>query len=403
MTTSEHLAATPRIANYPTVQDISANVLASLGEIAEGAGARELHREMPYAQVRALADLRVGALRVPVEYGGPGATIRQTMELLIAVSAADSNIAQAIRPHFGMVEGLISGDSEREARRWYPHVLNGDLFGLAHAEIGAAQAEIRTRYVPDGNGFRVTGEKYYSTGCLFADWLRISAVGEDGDTRWFIVPRDREGVSVLDDWDGSGQRLTASGTTRLTNVRVGADDLVERQAPTGERSHVLTFQQLYLAAIEVGITKNVLSDAEWFVHHRARTIVHAAAARPADDPYVRHAIGEIAARSYTAEAGVLRAAEALDRATTPGADHDTRVAAVIDVARAQFIAVESALRSAELLFDVGGGSITARTHNYDRHWRNARTVANHNPRAYKANVIADYLLNGTEPPTSGLF
>jgi alkylation response protein AidB-like acyl-CoA dehydrogenase len=52
---------------------------------------------------------------------------------------------------------------------------------------------------------------------------------------------------------------------------------------------------------------------------------------------------------------------------------------------------------------VGGGSAIAQRHNLDRHWRNARTVANHNPRSWKAAVVGAYHLTGAEPPASGLF
>jgi alkylation response protein AidB-like acyl-CoA dehydrogenase len=77
--------------------------------------------------------------------------------------------------------------------------------------------------------------------------------------------------------------------------------------------------------------------------------------------------------------------------------------AAIAVAQAQFVAVESALRAAELLFGVGGGSATDRAHGFDRHWRDARTVANLNPRAWKAATVGAYHLTRAEPPTSGLF
>ena len=73
------------------------------------------------------------------------------------------------------------------------------------------------------------------------------------------------------------------------------------------------------------------------------------------------------------------------------------------VAQAGVVAIESALRASELLFDVGGGSITNRDLGFDRHWRNARTAANHNPRQWKAAVAGAYHLTGEEPPTSGLF
>lgn len=34
----------------------------------------------------------------------------------------------------------------------------------------------------------------------------------------------------------------------------------------------------------------------------------------------------------------------------------------------------------------------------DRHWRNARTVSSHNPAIYKARIVGDWHINGTEPP-----
>jgi hypothetical protein len=39
----------------------------------------------------------------------------------------------------------------------------------------------------------------------------------------------------------------------------------------------------------------------------------------------------------------------------------------------------------------------------DRHWRNAKVIAAHNPRLYKERMLGDYLLNGTLPPTGAYF
>ncbi|EGD06397.1 acyl-CoA dehydrogenase, partial [Burkholderia sp. TJI49] len=41
-----------------------------------------------------------------------------------------------------------------------------------------------------------------------------------------------------------------------------------------------------------------------------------------------------------------------------------------------------------------GASATSRAHNFDRHWRNLRTIFSHNPLLHKARVIGDYTLNG---------
>jgi alkylation response protein AidB-like acyl-CoA dehydrogenase len=122
-----------------------------------------------------------------------------------------------------------------------------------------------------------------------------------------------------------------------------------------------------------------------------------------DDPYVRHAVGEISARAYAARSAVLHAAAAIDRAWAGDLEPGLLTDAAVEVAQAQFVAAESALKAAELLFDVGGGSAVSRRHNLDRHWRNARTVANHNPRAWKAAVVGAYHLTGAQPPLNGLF
>lgn len=59
---------------------------------------------------------------------------------------------------------------------------------------------------------------------------------------------------------------------------------------------------------------------------------------------------------------------------------------------------ELVLRAATHLFDALGASATRATNALDRHWRNARTVASHNPLVYKARIVGDRAVNGTEPP-----
>jgi alkylation response protein AidB-like acyl-CoA dehydrogenase len=219
------------------------------------------------------------------------------------------------------------------------------------------------------------------------------------------VPRDREGLKLIDDWDAAGQRLTASGTTKLEDLVVYENEIRRRSGEESERSPVVAVAQLFLGGVLAGIVQNALSDAVAYAREHARPIVHSKAERSVEDPYVQYAVGEIAARAYAAEAAILAAARSIDRAITATDEesHELLTEAALDVAKSQFVAAESALRSGELLFEVGGASTTLKEHNLDRHWRNARTVANHNPRAYKAAVVGASYLTGEEPPTSGLF
>jgi alkylation response protein AidB-like acyl-CoA dehydrogenase len=357
---------------------------------------------LPHRQVRQIAGARLLTFRVPRALGGPGASLAETAEFIVDLATADANVAQSLRSAFLFAESLRAADSDAERGRWLPRVLAGDVFGTAGWERGGRNGEIRARIVRDGELFRASGTKSYSTGALFADWVSASALDETGRPVFFTVPRDRDGLRLLDDWDGMGQRLTASGTTELDNMIVYPDEIRHRTG-RGARSPVTAFAQLYLAAVLAGIGHAALDDAVAFARQHARPIVHSPAERSVEDPYVQHAVGEISARAFAGRAAVLAAAGAIDTALAAAADAALATAAAVAVAQAQFIAAEAALRCAELAFEVGGASATLREHNLDRHWRNARTVASHNPRAYKAGVVGAYHLTGAEPPTSGLF
>lgn len=387
-----------------SIAELQRRAAALLPEIAEGAAQRERERILPYAQIRRIAEAGLYTWRVPFEHGGPGGTITDLIRFVIDVAAVDSNIAQALRPGFGFVESLLLSDVADEHQRWYPRVLAGEIFGNAGWERGGANGAVATTLLREGHDhYRVNGLKYYSTGALYADWISTFAIDDEGQEVAFVVPRGRAGLDLVDDFDAMGQRLTASGTTRYDKVRVELHERRAKAMQRDRRSPIPPLYQLYLAAVLAGIAKNALSDAVHFTRHHARPIRHSTATRSVDDPYVQLAVGEIGAQAYAAEAVVLKAAAAIDAAWAGDLSSELLTTASIEVAQTQFFAAQAALKAAELVFDVGSASTTAREHNLDRHWRNARTVANHNPRHWKAAATGAWHLSGTEPPTSGLF
>ncbi len=165
---------------------------------------------------------------------------------------------------------------------------------------------------------------------------------------FFVLPHDREGLELVDDFDAMGQRLTASGTTNLNNAIVYPDEIQTLAFDETKRSIVTPYAQLYLGAVEAGIARNVLDDAVAFARDRARPIKHSTASRSVDDPYVEHAVGEISARAFAAEAVILRAADSIDAAWGAGLDEPSVTRAAVDVAQAQFIAIESAAQGGRI-------------------------------------------------------
>ena len=186
--------------------------------IAEGAVAREQQRTLAFEPVAWLREAGLGALRVPQSHGGLGASLAQLLRQLVRLGQADSNLPQIFRAHFGFVEGRLASNDAASQDYWFARVVAGELWGAAMAERSDSTGNT-VQLSDTQDGYRLDGEKYYCTGTLYADW--VAAVANHGDDFVSLaVPTGAPGVERLDDWDGFGQRLTGSGTTRFTQVSV---------------------------------------------------------------------------------------------------------------------------------------------------------------------------------------
>lgn len=380
--------------------------------IAVGAAERDRERGHPHAAIDAVRRARLGAVRLPVADGGAGYSLPELFGLVVRLAEADPNVAQILRSHFSFVEQrLIAPDRDVRAR-WLAVAADGAIFGNATTELGPRNvgfgrvADPATAVRREGDRLLLRGTKYYCTGTLYSDWVSVLAAGPGGAPGAVVVPVDRAGVTVEDDWDGFGQRLTGTGTTRFEDVVVSADELIPVNRADGPYLHG-AFLQLYLTATVVGIVRNVARDAVDLVRGRSRTFTHAPTPEASTDPLLLRAVGEIASQAFAAEATVEAAANALGRATESVvdgvSDPDLAHEASLRVAQAKVVVDALGTRVAGDLFDVGGASATARGRGLDRHWRNVRTLASHNPASYKALAIGDHLVNGSWLPDNGFF
>ena len=376
-------------------------------ELRRNDAAAERDRVLQYDAVERLRRAGLLGLRVPARYGGPGASVREVLGAVIQIARGSSNVAQALRPHFGFAERLLTNRAtEAERVQWFPRISSGLVFGNAITDAnGKAPSSSETTVLADSDGtLRLNGYKFYSTGTLFADLIAVSAVDAKGRDIQAIIPTDRAGVELYDDWDGFGQRLTASGATRFTEVIVQPAEVVT--VSDGKHlGHGTGFLQLYLAAVAAGIAHGVFDDAVSYVRDKARPASHSLSDTASGDPFVLQAVGDIAADASAAESVVLAAADAIDAIVDDArhADPDAVAEVAITVAKAQLVAERLTLSAAERLFDTGGASATARKLNLDRHWRNTRTLASHSPLAYKAYAAGNYAVNGAWPPANGYF
>ncbi|MGY2238562.1 acyl-CoA dehydrogenase family protein [Pseudomonas gingeri] len=371
--------------------------------IAAGAVERELSRSLPHEPIQWLKQAGFGAVRVPLEYGGGGASLPQLFQLLIELAEADSNVPQALRGHFAFAEDRLNAAPGPARDQWFKRFVDGDIVGCAWTEIGNVTiGDVVTQVTPDGEQWRLNGEKFYSTGSIFSDWIDVYARRSDTGGDVIAAVRARQpGIEHSDDWDGFGQRTTGSGTSRFVDARVEAGHVIDF---ADRFKYQTAFYQLVLLATLAGIGRSALEDVARQVRERQRIYSHGNAQRASADAQVQQVVGEVAALVYAAEASAVRAAHPAQRAYLArfGGDAEVErqanVDAEIESATAQVVVSELIQRATSELFNALGASYVRQGKALDRHWRNARTVSSHNPVIYKARIIGDWAINGTEPP-----
>ncbi|MEU9479368.1 SfnB family sulfur acquisition oxidoreductase [Streptomyces sp. NPDC048191] len=372
-------------------------------EFRAGAAGRDAERRLPRAEVDRLSASGLLAVTVPAEHGGADVRAGTLAEIFRLLGSADASLAQIPQSHFVYVNVIRRQGSEEQRKFFFAELLAGRRLGNAQSEAGTRHVQdIRTRLRPQPDGsYLLTGVKHYCTGALFADWIPVLARAEDDDLHVALVPRDAPGVTMVDDWDGMGQRTTASGTVRLADVPVPADRVLPHHLTfRGPQLHGAAAQLLH-AAIDTGIAGGALTEAAEFVRTRSRPWFESGAETAAEDPLLVQRFGELALQVRTAEALLKEAARAVDAARDHLTD-DSAAEASVAVAAAKVRSAEAAVTVASALFEVAGTRSALDSLNLHRHWRDARTHTLHDPARWKIQHIGRYVLNGTRPPRHGL-
>lgn len=390
-----------------TGADLVASAAKLARTLAQGAIKRDLDRQLPYEEAAILRTMGLQTARIPRQYGGPEASFVEFAQMMMHLGEGDPNLAQMLQPHFVLMDWLVIDGSEAQRKRFFADVMGGHIITNALAERGGkTPGDFSTKLSRNGAGFRLNGVKFYSTGSMIADQLYVMARTEDDGHAIAIVPKDRAGIEVIDDWDGMGQRTTGSGTTKLDNVEVSAEEVMPLPLHGTKRSYLGAASQISHAAIDAGIALAALKDGIEYGRTKARPVADAGVDRATDDPYVQQAVGEMSVIAHSAEVMVLRAGAVLDEVMAQHADlggqalEQAYARSSIAVAEAKAAANDASLQVSEMMFRVAGASATLRKYGLDRHWRNARTHTTHDPVAYKYRAIGQFMLNDTLPPIS---
>ncbi|KAA8735697.1 monooxygenase [Acinetobacter qingfengensis] len=364
---------------------------------------REIEHTLPIEQIQWLKDAGFTRLRLPKRYGGFEATIPEVFALLVELAEADSNLPQVLRIHFGFTEDILISQDEAFKQRWLERFEQGQTIGSAWSEGGNESIDqFQTHLFLDSEQkLRVKGKKYYTTGSLYADWTEVGITDLEGNSGSVIVSTKAEGVEIIDDWNGFGQQLTASGTAIFDDVLVDPKEVL---IDDNRFKYSAAFYQLIQLAIITGIARAATYDVSQAVAHRTRNYSHANTSLVLNDPQILQIVGQVRSAAYTSGVLIEKVAQSLQRTYLAALQHnlnyeqDQNAIAELESAQAQVIITDLVLNATTILFDALGASASDKKLGLDRYWRNVRTLSSHNPRVFKQRIIGDFSVNGTLPP-----
>jgi len=307
------------VLNAEQAVEVAHEVAADLAEVS---AERDRDRILPAREVERLSSSGLLAVTVPTTYGCAGLPVETLVEVFRILAAGDPSVAQVPHSHFVYVNAMRHQGTPEQQRFFFGEVLAGKRFGNAQSEVGTGHVrDIRTALTPVGNGrWTLSGTKGYSTGALFADWIPVLARKDTlaapgtGPLHVAWVERHAPGVTVTDDWNGMGQRTTASGTVDLVDVEVHDDRITPYHLTFEGPQTYGAFAQVLHAALDVGIARAALRDAADFVRTSSRPYPDAGVDRAADDPLVVQALGRMEVDVRASEALLREAARAVDAA-----------------------------------------------------------------------------------------
>lgn len=361
---------------------------------------RDAERILPFDEIEAYSQSGLWAITVPAEFGGADVSSYTVAQIIALMSGVDGSIGQIPQNHFYALEVLRNTGTHEQKKKLYTEVLQGARFGNALAEFKTKNsAQKQTAIKQTERGFEVNGEKFYCTGSLFAQ--RIPTLVKDENAREFLafIPRNSQGLELVDDWSGFGQRTTGSGTAKFNQVAVLAEDIIPFDSAFTEPTLVGPFAQIMHVAIETGIARAAFEETLIRVR-QARPWIDSGVETAVEDPLTRYELGRIVADVRASEVLLKQAARSID-AARPHPTAENIAKASLNVAKVRAHSTETALKASSKLIELAGSRGSQREDGLDRFWRNARVHTLHDASRWKYYFIANYVLNGILPPRRG--
>jgi alkylation response protein AidB-like acyl-CoA dehydrogenase len=256
-------------------------------------------------------------IQVETRYGGLGLRSREVARVLEQAAAIDLSLGTFLLVClFPGVRPLAAFGSDALKQELLPGLATGRILaGFAQTEPGAGTnfPAMATRADPDGDGYRVSGDKVWIGNGTWAGALTVMAQEHDAAGRRkglvaLAVRAEQPGVVLGRELLSMGMRGVVQSEVGLRGVRVRPEFVLgkgERGLEVGVDS--MSWSRFAIAATCIGSMKRCAQLAARFGTRRS-----IATGRVIEHPVLRIWLGETLAMTAVAEGLLYRVAEALD-------------------------------------------------------------------------------------------
>jgi len=332
---------------------------------------RKLDRERAYPGefVTALTKAGFLAALIPEQYGGSGLPMSAAAAILEEIHASGCNGAACHAQMYTMGTVLRHG-SEAQKKKYLPRIAAGELrlqaFGVTEPTSGTDTSRIRTQAVKETGGWRINGQKVWTSRAEHSDLMLLlarTAPREAGEK-----PHDGLSVLLIDLREAKGKGLAIKPIRTMLNhatTEVFFDDLrVPEDALIGEEGKGFRYILDGMNAERILIAAECIGDARWFIG-RARDYAQAREVfgRPiGQNQGVQFPIARCYAATEAADLMVVKAARLFDEGKPCGPEANM----------AKLLAADASWAAADMCLQTHGGFGFAEEYDVERKFRETR-------------------------------
>ncbi len=313
-----------------------------------------------------LSELDVMGMTVPEEYGGSNLSQVEYSLVNEEIAYGSLAIATAVSVHCLVTAAITEFGTEQLKATWLPKMSAGRPvggFALSEPHAGSNPAALQTRADRDGDEYVISGEKQWITNGARSGILVVFAVTEPGNPEsitQFLVPKDREGISVGEKEDKLGLRASDTTPITLDGVRVPQENQL---TPVGEGLRaaltLLTGGRIGIASQSVGLAQAAIDEAISYAKQREQF------GQPISEiQTIRHKIADMITKT--------EAARSLTRLTAERADEGESVRS--EASMAKYFASETAMEVTNEAVQIHGGYGYMREYDVERYYRDAKVT-----------------------------